>query len=73
MNSLGGTLEKQGRKTRRKKSLERLAEKFAGNLPKVRQAKMKSSPHIRSAEPRHEVFLSQFSPILLRRGVGLLR
>ena len=43
------TLEKQGRAFFGKISLSKLAEKFAGNFSKIRQAKIKNSPH--SAEP----------------------
>ena len=43
-------------KNKAEKSAEKFAikfaEKFAGNFPKIRQAKIKSSPQIRSAEPR---------------------
>ena len=44
------TLEKQGRKIRRKNS----PSKFAGNFPKIRRAKIKNSPQIRSAWPRDQ-------------------
>ena len=46
------TLEKQGRKIRYQNSPSKFAEKFAGHFPKIRQAKIKISPQIRSAEPR---------------------
>ena len=38
----------------RKKMPSKFAEKSAGNFPKIRQAKIKKSPQIRSAEPRHQ-------------------
>ena len=37
------TLEKQGRKIRYQNSPSKFAEKFAGNLPKLRRAKIKNS------------------------------
>ena len=43
------TLEKQGRKIRDQNSPSKFAEKFAGNFPKIRRAKIKNSPQIRSA------------------------
>ena len=33
-------------------SLSKVAEKFTANFPKIRQAQIKNSPQIRSAEPR---------------------
>ena len=49
------TLEKQGRKIRRKKEMSsKFAEKFAGNFPKIRQAQIKKSTQIHSAEPRDQ-------------------
>ena len=43
------TLEKQGRKIRRNISPSKFTEKFAGNFRKIRRAKTKKSPQIRSA------------------------
>ena len=43
------TLEKQGRKIRYQNSTSKLAEKFAGNFPKIRRTKIQKSPQIRSA------------------------
>ena len=43
------TLEKQGQKIRDQNSPSKLAEKFAGNFPKIRRTKIKNSPKIRSA------------------------
>ena len=37
----------------------KFAEKFAGNFPKIRRAKRKNSPKIRSAEPRALAWKSQ--------------
>ena len=52
VNFLGGaeTLEKQGRKIRYQTS----PSKFAGNFLKIRRAKIKNSPQIRSAERRDQ-------------------
>ena len=43
-------LEKQGRKICWKTSLEEFAEKFAGNVLKIRQAKIRNPTPTRSAE-----------------------
>ena len=43
------TLEKQGRKIRYRNSPSKFAEKFASNFLKIRRAKTKTSPQIRSA------------------------
>ena len=48
------SLEKQGQKIRYRSSPSKFAEKFAGNLPKVRRAKIKNSPQIRSAYRRDQ-------------------
>ena len=48
-------LEKQGWKIRAKNSLQKFAEKFAGNSAKTSRTKLKSSPQIRSAEPSSRV------------------
>ena len=48
------TLEKQGQKIRYLNSLSKFAENFAGNSSKIRRTKIKNSPQIRSAEPRHQ-------------------
>ena len=48
------TLEKQGRKIRWKNSPSKFAERFAGNFPKHRHAKVINSPPICSAEPRDQ-------------------
>ena len=45
-------LEKQGRKLRGNNLPSKFAEKFAGYYPKIRHAKIKKSPQIRSAEPQ---------------------
>ena len=45
-------LEKHGQKIRYQNSPSKFAEKFAGNCPKIRQAKIKHSLQIRSAERR---------------------
>ena len=42
------TLKKQGRKIRHQSSPSKFAEKFTGNVPKIRQAKIKISPQIKS-------------------------
>ena len=42
-------------KARPKNSLSKFAEKFAGNFPKVRRAKIKNSPQIRSAYRRDQM------------------
>ena len=39
---------------RRENSPSKFAEKFAGNFPKVRQAKIENLPEIRCAEPRDQ-------------------
>ena len=39
-------------KNRDQNSPSNFAEKFAGTFPQIRQAKIKNSPQIRSAEPR---------------------
>ena len=52
-NCFGGPeAGKQGRKFRRKISPSKFAEKLAGNFPKIRRAKIKDSPQIRTAKPR---------------------
>ena len=53
VNFWGGpeTLEKQGQKFAEKKLPSKSAEKFAGNLPKIRQAKIKKN-HPKSALQR---------------------
>ena len=52
---MGGaeTLETQGRQNSR----ERFAERFAGKFPEFRRTKLKISPRIRSAGPRHQPFM----------------
>ena len=55
------TLEKQGRTICGKKLQSKLAEKFAGNFPKFRQAKIVNSPQICSAEPRAQLFSSNYT------------
>ena len=42
----------KARKFAEKNSPSKFAEKFAGNFPKIRRTKIKSSPQIRSAQPR---------------------
>ena len=77
------TLEKQGRKFSGKESRSKFAEKFAGNFPKIRQAKIENSPQIRSAEPWVQ-YLSSGSPegaeadrlfkvLVLQKFCGVLR
>ena len=53
---LGGpkALEKQDRKNCGKTSSSKFAEKFAGNFPKLRHAKINNSSRVRSAEPRDQ-------------------
>ena len=46
------TWKNKAEKTRGKISPSNFAEKFAGDLPKIRRTKRKKSPQIRSAEPR---------------------
>ena len=41
-------------KISRSNPLPKFADKFAGNFPKIRWAKLKNSPQIRSAEPRDQ-------------------
>ena len=52
------TLEKQGRKFRYQNSPSNFAERFAGNFPKIRRAKIKNSPQIRSAYRRGQQILT---------------
>ena len=47
-------LEKQGQIIRGTKSLEKSAEKFDDNFPKIRRTKDENSRQIRSAEPRDQ-------------------
>ena len=71
----GGGLKpwkKTGRKICRKKSPSEFAEKFAGNFPKIRQARIKNSPRIRSAEPWAQDLASREPNRYGRRSMNLL-